>query len=84
MTDPTEDIRKADDRRDQRPTRLQGVPGSPSTGRSGTPAQLSEDFDVIGFMAPRSSFAARATGRRGASTSRRYARFYFGFEPHRP
>ena len=65
MTDPTEDIRKQMLAEINAP-RLQGVPGSTSTGKSGTPRQLSEDFDVIGFAAPLVVVRRKSDGQKGS------------------
>ena len=77
MTDPTEDIRTPDARRDQRRPRLQGVPGSASTGRSGTPQQLSDDFEVIGFAAPLVVVRRKSDGQKGSLMFQASPRFYF-------
>ena len=68
MTDPTEDIRK------EMVAEINAQPGSreyleAKHGQVWTTSELSDDFEVIGFMAPVVVVVGRATDRRAASVS---------------
>jgi hypothetical protein len=45
--------------------------------------QLSEDFEVLGFMAPLIAVRRKSDGQKGSLYFQHNPRFYFGFEPHR-
>jgi hypothetical protein len=47
-------------------------------------SQLSEDFEVLGFMAPVVVVRRRSDGQKGSLYFQHSPRFCFGFEPHRP
>ena len=83
MADPTEDIRK------QMLTEINAEPGSreyleAKHGQVWSTSELSDDFDVIGFMAPVVVVRRRRDGVKGSVLFQHNPRFYFGFEPHRP
>lgn len=74
MTDPTEDLRRD----------LQAKVNSGETqpeGKTWTPAQLREEFEVEGFMAPFVVVRRKCDGVRGTLTFRHHPRVYFDFEP---
>ncbi len=83
MTDPTEDIRR------QMLAEINTVPGSreyldAKHGQVWDTQQLSDDFEVLGFMAPLVVVRRRSDGVKGSLMFQHSPRFYFGFEPHRP
>ena len=83
MTDPTEDIRK------QMLAEINASPGSREYlehkhGQVWDTGQLSEDFEVLGFMAPLVVVRRKSDGQKGSLCFQGSPRFYFGFEPHRP
>jgi hypothetical protein len=43
--------------------------------------QLSQDFEVLGFMAPFVVARRRSDNKRGSLTFQHHPRFYFSFEP---
>ena len=82
-TDPTEDIRR------QMLAEINAEPGSreyleAKHGQVWDTAQLSEDFDVIGFMAPLIVVVRKSDDQKGSMMFQHSPRFYYGFEPHRP
>lgn len=81
MTDPTEDIRR------QMLAEINAAPGSceyleHKHGQVWDTAQLQEDFEVLGFMAPLIAVRRRADGVKGSLMFQGSPRFYFGFQPH--
>ena len=83
MTDPTEDIRK------QMLAEINAVPGSreyleAKHGQVWSTSELSDDFDVIGFMAPLVVVRRKSDGQKGSLCFQGSPRFYFSFDPHRP
>jgi hypothetical protein len=82
MTDPTEPIRR------QLLAEINAVPGSreyleAKHGQVWDTQQLSDDFEVLGFMAPLVVVRRRSDGVKGSMMFQGSPRFYFGFEPHR-
>ena len=65
MTDPTEDIRKPDARRDQRCPRLQGVPGGQARASLGHRTAI-RGLEVMGFAAPLVVVRRKSDGQKGA------------------
>jgi hypothetical protein len=51
-------------------------------GRVWDTAQMSEEFEAIGFMAPIIAVRRRADGVKGSLTFQANPRFYFGFVVH--
>jgi hypothetical protein len=45
---------------------------------------LSDDFEVIGFMAPVVVVRRNSDGQKGSLMFQHNPRFYFSFEPHKP
>ena len=83
MTDPTEDIRK------QMLVEINAAPGSREYlehkhGQVWDTGQLSEDFEVLGFMAPLVVVRRKSDGQKGSLMFQASPRFYFGFEAYRP
>ncbi len=83
MTDPTEEVRK------QMLIEINAEPGSREYlearhGQVWDTGQVSEDFEVLGFMAPIVVVRRRSDGQKGSLMFQHSPRFYFGFEPHRP
>ena len=83
MADPTEDIRK------QMLIEINAEPGSREYlearhGQVWDTQQLSEDFEVLGFMAPLVVVCRKSDRQKGSLCFQASPRFYFGFEPHRP
>jgi hypothetical protein len=83
MTDETEDIRR------QMITEINAEPGSreyleAKHGQVWDTQQLSEDFEVLGFMAPLIAVRRKSDGQKGSLYFQHHPRFYFSFEPHRP
>ena len=83
MTDPTEDIRK------QMLADINAAPGSREYlehkhGQVWDTQQLSDDFEVIGFMAPLVVVRRKFDNQKGSLMFQASPRFHFGFEPHRP
>ncbi len=83
MIDETEDIRR------QMLVEINAAPGSreyleAQHGQVWDTSQLSEDFQVLGFMAPIVVVRRRSDGQKGSLYFQHSPRFYFGFEPHRP
>jgi hypothetical protein len=82
LTDPTEDIRK------QMLVEINAEPGSrefleAKHGQVWTTSELSDDFDVIGFMAPVVVVRRKTDGQKGSLYFQHSPRFYYGFEPHK-
>lgn len=81
MSDPTETIRR------ERVSEINGTPGSREAlenqyGQVWSTDQLSEDFEVLGFMAPLVVVRRRSDGRKGSLEFQHGPRFYFNFQPH--
>jgi hypothetical protein len=47
-------------------------------------SELSQDFDVIGFMAPFCVVTRKSDGQKGSVEFRHSPRFYFNFAPYKP
>jgi hypothetical protein len=82
MTDPTETTRR------QMLAAINAQPGSREYlehkhGQVWDTQQLSDDFEVLGFMAPIVVVRRRSDGVKGSLMFQASPRFYFGFEPHR-
>ena len=82
MTDPTEEIRK------EMIAEINAEPGSreyleAKHGQVWTTTELSDDFDVIGFMAPLVVVHGKSDGQKGSLYFQHSPRFYYGFEPHK-
>ena len=80
MSDPTEAIRR------ERLAEINAEPGSREAlkaayGQVWDTQQLSEDFDVIGFMAPLVVVRRKADGIKGSLEFQHQPRFYFSFSP---
>jgi len=84
MFDETEQLRR------DRIGELAAEPGSREAlekqyGKVWNTEELTNDFEVIGFMAPLVVVRRRADGQKGSLEFRsRPERFYFNFEPHKP
>ena len=83
MTDPTEDIRR------KLLVEINAQPGSREYlearhGQVWSTSELSDNFEVLGFMAPLVVVRRRSDGVKGSLMFQHSPRFYFGFEPHRP
>jgi hypothetical protein len=81
MSDPTETIRR------ERVNEINGTPGSREAlenqyGQVWSTDQLSEDFEVLGFMAPLVVVCRKSDGKKGALEFQHSPRFYFNFQPH--
>ena len=79
--DPTEDIRR------QRLAEINTEPGSRAAleaahGKVWDTSELSEDFEVLGFLAPIVAVRRRSDGRRGSLEFQHNPRYYFNFQPH--
>jgi hypothetical protein len=82
MTDETEEIRK------QMVVEINAQPGSreyleAKHGQVWTTSELSDDFDVVGFMAPVVVVIRKSDGQKGSLMFQHSPRIYFSFEPHR-
>ena len=81
MTDPTEPIRR------ERLAEITTEPGTRESleaqyGQVWTTEELSEDFEVIGFMAPLAVVRRKADGVKGSVEFQHQPRMYFNFKPH--
>lgn len=81
MSDPTELIRR------ERVNEINGTPGSREAlenqyGQVWSTDQLSDDFEVLGFMAPLVVVRRRSDGRKGSLEFQHGPRYYFNFQPH--
>ena len=81
MSDPTETIRR------QRVMEINLQPGSREAleaqhGQVWSTAELSGDFEVLGFMAPLVVVRRKSDGRKGSLEFQHGPRFYFNFQPH--
>jgi hypothetical protein len=80
MTDPTEQIRR------NRIVEINATPGSRAAlearyGQVWDTEQLSQDFVVIGFLAPFVVAKRQSDGRKGSLEFQHQPRFYFNFVP---
>ena len=78
MTDPTEPIRR------ERPVEINAEPGTRESleaqyGKVWTTDELSEDFEVIGFMAPLVVVRRKDAGVKGSLEFQHSPRLYWGF-----
>lgn len=81
MTDPTEGIRR------ERLAEINAAPGSRQAleaqyGQVWDTQQLTEDFEVVGFMAPLVVVRRKSDGVKGSLEFQHHPRFYFNFAPH--
>lgn len=82
MSDETEPLRR------QRLAEINAEPGSREAleaqyGQVWTTQELSNDFEVIGFMAPLVVVRRKADGVKGSLEFQHNPRFYFNFAPHK-
>jgi hypothetical protein len=78
MTDPTENTRR------QMVAAINAEPGSRAAleaehGQVWSTDELSQDFDVLGFMAPFVVVRRKADGVKGSLMFQHMPRFYYGF-----
>ena len=81
MSDETEPLRRA------RLAEINAQPGSREAlelqyGMVWTTQELSEDFEVIGFMAPLVVVRRKSDGVKGSLEFQHQPRYYFSFSPH--
>ena len=81
MSDPTETIRR------ERVAEINLQPGSREAletqyGQVWSTDQLSEDFEVLGFMAPLVVVRRKSDGRKGSLEFQHTPRIYFNYQPH--
>ena len=81
MSDPTETLRR------QRVNEINATPGSREAlenqyGQVWSTDQLSEDFEVLGFMAPLVVVRRKSDGRKGSLEFQHSPRIYFNYQPH--
>ncbi len=81
MNDPTETIRR------ERVAEINAAPGSREAleaqyGQVWSTDQLSDDFEVIGFMAPLIAVRRKSDGHKGSLEFQHSPRLYFNFQPH--
>lgn len=79
-TDPTENVRRV------LVAAINAVPderaGLEKTyGKTWNTTELSQDFEVLGFMAPFVVVREKATGKKGSLMFQHSPRYYFGFQP---
>jgi hypothetical protein len=82
MIDPTETIRR------ERLVEINADPGSREAlqgvyGQLWDTQQLTEDFEVIGFMAPLVVVRRRADGVKGSLEFQHSPRLFFNWQPHK-
>jgi hypothetical protein len=82
MTDSTESIRR------EMVAEINAQPGSreyleAKHGQVWNTSELSDDFDVIGFMAPVVVVTRKSDNQKGSLYFQHSPRFYYGFEPHK-
>ena len=82
MTDPTEEIRR------KLLVEINAQPGSreyleAQHGQVWSTSELSDDFEVLGFMAPIVVVRRRSDRQKGSLCFQHSPRFYFSFEPYR-
>ncbi len=83
MTDPTEEVRR------ERLAEINAAPGSRQAlegqyGQVWDTKQLTEDFEVIGFLAPLVVVRRKADGVKGSLEFQHQPRLYFNFVPDTP
>jgi hypothetical protein len=81
MNDPTETIRR------ERVAEINLQPGSREAlevqyGQVWNTDQLSEDFEVLGFLAPLVVVRRKSDGRKGSLEFQHSPRIYFNYKPH--
>ncbi len=81
MTDDTEEARRV------RSAEINGQPGSREAleaahGRVWDTNQLTEEFEVIGFLAPFVVVRRKADGLKGSLEFQHEPRFFVGWQPH--
>jgi hypothetical protein len=81
MTDQTETIRS------ERLAEINGQPGSREAleaqyGQVWDTQQMSDEFQVVGFMAPLCVVRRKSDGAKGSLEFQHNTRFYFSFQPH--
>ena len=81
MSDPTEDIRR------ELVAEINAEPGSREAlealhGQVWSTDELSQDFEVLGFMAPMIAVRRKSDGIKGSLYFQHSPRFYFSFEVH--
>ena len=81
MSDPTEAIRR------ERVAEINAAPGSREAleaqyGQVWSTDQLSDDFEVLGFMAPLVVVRRKSDGRKGSLEFQHSPRLYFNFQVH--
>ena len=81
MNDVTETARR------QRLTEINMDPGSRAAleaahGKVWSTSELTEDFEVVGFLAPFVVALRRSDGQKGSLEFQANPRFYFNFAPH--
>jgi len=81
MSDPTETIRR------ERVNEINATPGSREAlenqyGQVWNTDQLSEDYEVLGFMAPLVVVRRKSDGRKGSLEFQHSPRIYFNYQPH--
>ena len=81
MNDPTETIRR------ERVVEINLQPGSREAleaqyGQVWNTDQLSEDFEVLGFMAPLVVVRRKSDGRKGSLEFQHSPRIYFNYQAH--
>jgi hypothetical protein len=79
MTDDTAAIRREMTEAGQPHADLAADPG-----RTWTTAELQEDFEVLGFLAPFVTVRRRSDGQLGSLEFTHAPRVYFGWRPHEP
>jgi len=82
VSDPTEAIRK------ELLATINADPGSREAleaehGKVWSTAELSEDFEVLGFAAPVVVVKRKSDGQKGSLFFQARPRYYFGFEVHK-
>ena len=81
MSDPTEAVRR------ELVAEINLVPGSRESleiqhGKIWSTDELQEDFDVLGFFAPKIAVRRKSDGVKGSLFFQHNPRFYFNFQPH--
>ena len=79
MIDPTENIRR------EMVAEINAAPGSREAleaqyGKVWNTSELSEDFEVTGFLAPFVVVRRKSDGKKGSLTFQHSPRFYFSFQ----
>lgn len=81
MNDPTETIRR------ERVAEINAEPGSRAAlearyGKVWSTDEMSEDFEVLGFLAPLVVVRRKSDGRKGSLEFQHSPRIYFNYKPH--